>query len=227
MGIRLLAVTVLALGVTAAPAAAAIVAPLKPCYVSAGEAREERENVVITGEGFTPEGTVDILVNGIVEAQPQADVSGHIEGTIKAPYQETGEAQFAVVVRDTVNPLVSVTTGSRVTDLDARLRPRTAAPSDRVRIRGRGFTRVAANGRPAPIFAHYMFDGEHEKTIRLARRPKGACGRLDARRRQIPIASPASGRWTIQVDQRRRYSPTPRPVWVRVPVTVERTFLEP
>ena len=227
MGIRLLAVTALALGATAAPAGAATVAPLKPCYVSAGEARAERENVVITGEGFTPEGKVDILVNGIVDAQPQADVNGRITGTIKAPFQETGEAPFEVVVRDTVNPLVSVTVGSRVTDLDARLRPREAAPSKRVRIRGRGFTRVAVDGRPAPIFAHYMFEGEYEKTVRLARRSKGTCGRLNARRRQIPIANPASGRWTIQIDQRRRYSPTPRPVWVRVPVTVERTFLEP
>jgi hypothetical protein len=221
MGIRLLAVTALALGAAAAPADAATVAALKRCYVSAGEAPEQRENVVIKGEGFTPEGTVDILVNGILEAQPQAGARGEITGTVDAPPHDAGEAPFEVVVRDTINPLVAVTVGSRVTHLDARLRPRTAEPADRVRVRGRGFTRAA------PVFAHYMLGDEHKRTVRIARRSKGACGRFDVRRRQIPIDDPASGKWTIQIDQRRRYSPTPRPVWVRVPVTVTRTFPEP
>lgn len=221
MGIRLLAVTALALGATAAPAGAASVAQLKPCYVSAGEQREQRENVVIKGTDFTPSGTVDILVNGILEAQPETGVAGEFTGTIDAPPQAAGEAPFEVVVRDTTNPMLSVTVRSRVTALDAQLRPRDAPSDSRVRMRGRGFTRDAA------VFAHYMYGGKLEKTVRLARRPKGACGRFDVRRQQIPIANPRSGQWTIQFDQRRRYSPTPRPVWVRVPVTVRRTFLEP
>ena len=221
MGIRLLVVTALAFGAAAVPAGAATVAPLKSCYVSAGEAREQRENVVIRGEGFTPEGLVDIIVDGILEAQPQAGASGEIEGTIDAPVQDSGEAPFSVVVRDTTNPVLSVTVTSRVTDLDARLRPRTAESSDRVRMSGRGFTRDAA------VFAHYMFEGEWERSVRLARRSRGKCGTFDVRRPQIPIDDPRSGRWTVQIDQRRRYSSAPRPVWVRVPVTVRRSFLAP
>ncbi len=219
--LRLLAYTCLCFALLAAPAAAATVEDLKPCYVAAGEAPEQRENVLINGEGFTPEGTVDILVNGILEAQPQAGARGEITGTVDAPPHDSGQAKFEVVVRDTTDPLVSVTVGSRVTDLDARLQPRTAEPSDRVRMRGRGFT------RDAPVYAHYMFDGARRKTVRIARRSRGKCGMFNVRRRQIPIDDPASGKWTIQIDQRRRYSPIPRPVWVRVPVTVERTFLEP
>ena len=224
---RLLAVTALVLGAAATPAVAATVAPLKPCYVSAGDTREQRENVLIQGEGFTPEGFVDILVNGIVEAQPQADAGGNISGTIDAPFQDAGQVPFEIVVRDRVNPLVSITLRSRVSALDARLRPRDAPSDSRVRMLGRGFTRLAADGRRAPVFAHYMFGGTWEKTVRLARRSKGRCGRFDVRRQQIPIDDPASGKWTIQIDQRRRYSPQPRPVWVRVPVTVRRTFLAP
>ena len=227
MGLRLLAVTTLVLGAAATPAVAATVAPLKPCYVSAGDTREQRENVLIQGEGFTPEGFVDILVNGIVEAQPQADAGGNISGTIDAPFQDAGEVPFEIVVRDRVNPLVSITLRSRVSALVARLRPRDAPSDSRVRMIGRGFTRLAADGRRAPVFAHYMFDGTWEKTVRLARRSRGRCGRFDVRRRQIPIDDPASGKWIIQIDQRRHYSPAPRPVWVRVPVTVRRTFLEP
>jgi hypothetical protein len=221
MRIRLLAVTGLVLGATAAPAGATSVAPLKPCYVSAGAADKDRENVVISGEGFTPSATVDVLVDGILQAQPATGTAGEFSGTIKAPFQATGQVPFSVVVRDTTNPLVAITIRSRVTDLDARLRPREAQSSDLVRMRGRGFTRDAA------VFAHYMFDGTWQKTVRLARRSKGACGRFSVRRRQIPIDDPASGRWVIQIDQRRHYSAAPRPVWVRVPVTVRRTFLEP
>ena len=54
MGIRLLALTALACGTLAAPVAAATVDPLKPCYVSAGEEPQARENVPIAGTGFTP-----------------------------------------------------------------------------------------------------------------------------------------------------------------------------
>jgi len=221
MGIRLLAATALALGATAAPAAAATVEPLKPCYVSAGEAAEARENVLIRGSGFTPESPVEILVDGVREAAPTTGVMGEFEGTIDAPFQPTGERPFSVVARDQADPTLSVPLTSRVTDLDVRMRPREANPADRVRLKGRGFT------RDAPIFAHYVFDGERKKRLRLAQRPTGPCGTFTARRRQIPIANPRSGRWTIQIDQRRRYSPEPRPVWVRVPVDVTRTLAEP
>lgn len=221
MRIRLLAVTALVLGATAAPAGAAGVAPLKPCYVSAGAADDDRENIVISGEAFTPSATVDVLLDGILAAQPMTGTTGELRGTIKAPFQEAGQSPFSVVVRDTTNPLVSFTIRSRVTDLDVQLRPREAQPSEQVRMRGRGFT------RDAPVFAHYMFEGSWQKTVRLARRSRGRCGRFSVRRRQIPIDGPASGRWVIQIDQRRRYSPEPRPVWVRVPVTVERTVPEP
>ena len=218
MGLRLLAVTALTLAASAAPAVAATVAPLKPCYVSAGEAPEERENVVIAGEGFTPGEPVDILVDGILQATPTAGTAGELNGTIDAPPRELGEAPFTVVVRDRTNPALEVTRRSRVTDLDVRMRPLEAQPSDRVRLRGRGFT------RDAPVWAHYTFDGEEQRTVRLARRSTGRCGTFDVRRRQIPIDDPRSGEWTIQIDQRRRYFPQPMPVWVRVPVTVTRTL---
>jgi hypothetical protein len=221
MGIRLLAVTALALGATAAPAAAATVAPLKPCYVSAGDAPENRENVYIVGSGFTPGEAVDILVDGILVNSPTTDMDGNVAGTIDAPFRAAGEARFSVVLRDQSNPVLAATVTSRVTDLDVRMRPRETEPSERVRLRGRGFT------RDAPIFAHYVFDGERQKRVRLAQRPTGPCGTFTARRRQIPIDNPRSGEWTIQIDQRRRYSPEPRPVWVQIPVTVEREFDEP
>ena len=87
-----------------------------------------------------------------------------------------------------------------------------------MRLRGRGFT------RDAPVWARYVFNDEEQRTVRLARRRGVAVASSTHARRQIPIDDPRSGRWTIQIDQRRRYSPTPRPVWVRVPVDVTRTL---
>ena len=73
----------------------------------------------------------------------------------------------------------------------------------------------------------WLFEPKWDGFRCLARRSKGPCGTFSVRRRQIPIDSAASGRWVIQIDQRRHYSATPRPVWVRVPVTVRRIVLEP
>ncbi|HEX2411565.1 MAG TPA: hypothetical protein VHJ39_10395 [Solirubrobacteraceae bacterium] len=223
MGIRLLAVTAVACGALAAPAAAQVtVSPLKPCYVSAGRTKEARENVQIAATGFTPGGRVEILLDGVLAATAAADTMGNFAGAIDAPFQASGEAAFSVHVRDQSDPMgLSATLMSRVTDLDARMRPRRADASDRVRLKGRGFT------RDAPIFAHYVFDGVRQKRVRLARGPTAPCGTFTARRRQIPIADPGIGEWTIQIDQRRRYSPRPRPVWVQIPVTVRAEFKAP
>jgi hypothetical protein len=95
-----------------------------------------------------------------------------------------------------------------------RVSPREATPSRRVRFRGRGFT------QPAPVFAHYLFGGKEQKTVRLARRSTSPCGTFTVKRRLIPIDDARSGRWIMQVDQKRAYSREPDPVWVRRPIVV-------
>ena len=49
---------------------------------------------------------------------------------------------------------------------------------------------------------------------------QGPCGRIDVRRRQIPIKQPATGRWTLQVDNQQAYSTQPVSVFVRLAITV-------
>jgi hypothetical protein len=70
------------------------------------------------------------------------------------------------------------------------------------------------------VFAHYLFGGEEQKTVRLARRSNGPCGTFSARRRLIPVENARAGRWVLQVDQKRAYAPEPDPVWVRRPIDV-------
>ena len=210
--LRLLAATCLGFGLLAVPASAATVEALKPCYVSAGRADTERETITIRGTDFAQMSTVEVLFDGVVMA---ADVPtgsiGEFEIMLPAPFQLRGERPLVVSVRDGATQIDKTT---RVTNLAMTVRPRHASPGRRVRIRGRGFT------QSAPVFAHYLFGGEEQKTVRLARGPTGPCGTFRVRRRLIPVENARPGRWIMQVDQKRAYSPKPDPVWVRRPIDV-------
>jgi hypothetical protein len=215
---RLLPATVLVFALSAQPAAAAFLDPLKACYASTGPATEEREDIVVRGEAFNPMSTVDVLVDGIVVANAPTGTIGEFRVKVDAPHQPRGERAFAVEARDGIN---SVVAQSRVTNLAVTMRPRRAAPTSRVRFRGRGFTQAA------PIYAHYLFGGKEQKTVRFMRRSTAPCGTFRVKRRQIPVPRARTGRWIVQFDQNRAYSAKPNPVWVRLPIVVEEMFLEP
>jgi hypothetical protein len=218
---RLIAATLLATGALAAPAAAAQLQPLKPCYVSAGEEDANREGIAVRGSGFTPLAEVDIYVDTTWITSGFADPNGEISAEVPAPYQPEGERPISVTAVERANPANAASMPSRVTALAVTLRPREARPSRRVRYRGRGFT---SGGR---VYAHYLFGGEVRKTRRLARRTFGACGKFSVRRRQLPIRSPRTGEWTVQIDQRRRYREDPGTNWVRLLIRVRRVFQDP
>lgn len=215
---RLLLATSLLVALPAAPAAAASLTPLKACYVSNGEETDQREDVVVEGDGFAASAAVDIYVDGLPAATVPTDPVGVFKAWVDAPYQPQAERPFTVTVTDGVNVL---SLESRVTNLNVIMRPRRSPPNRRVRLRGRGFTRAA------PVYAHYVYGGRERRTVRLARRPRGRCGRFAVRRRQIPIDDPRTGRWVVQFDQKRAWAPEPDPVWVRLPIRVVEVFREP
>jgi hypothetical protein len=209
--LRLLAYTCLCFALLAAPAAAATVEDLKPCYVSAGEDETERESITIRGTDFTQVSTVDVLFDGVLMGSAQTGSVGEFEIRFPAPFQAKGERPLTVTVRDAATQVDKVT---RVTNLAMRVSPRRASPGQRVRFRGRGFTQAA------PVFAHYIFGGKEQKTVRLARESTARCGTFSVKRRLIPVDNARNGRWIMQVDQKRAYSPEPDPVWVRRPIVV-------
>ena len=114
-------------------------------------------------------------------------------------------------MRDAVNQVDKTT---RVTNLAMTVKPKRASPGTRVRFRGRGFT------EPAPVFAHYLYGGREQRRVRLARASTAPCGTFSVKRRLIPVENARPGRWIMQVDQKREYSPEPDPVWVRRPIDV-------
>jgi hypothetical protein len=209
--LRLLAATCLGFGLLAVPASAAMVEALKPCYVSAGRADTRRETITIRGADFAQMSTVEVLFDGVVMGSVPTGSIGEFEIMLPAPFLPRGERPLVVSVRDAASQIDKTT---RVTNLAMTVRPRHASPDRRVRIRGRGFTQAA------PVFSHYLFGGEEQKTVRLARRSTGPCGTFRVRRRLIPVENAPAGRWIMQVDQKRAYSPEPDPVWVRRPIDV-------
>ncbi len=195
----------------AAPASAATVDDLKPCYVSAGRADDEREEILIRGTDFTQVSTVEVLFDGVLMGSAPTGSIGEFEIRLPAPFQAKGDRELVVTVRDAATQVDKLT---RVTNLAMTVRPRRAPPGRRVRFRGRGFTQAA------PVFAHYLFGGEEQTTVRLARRSTAPCGTFSVKRRLIPVDNARNGRWMMQVDQKRAYSPDPDPVWVRRPIDV-------
>ncbi|MFL5371162.1 MAG: hypothetical protein ACJ78Z_13285, partial [Myxococcales bacterium] len=144
-----------------------------------------------------------------------ADVNGDVIGDVPAPYRANGQAPFTVTVTEKNQPSNTASATSLVTALGLHLKPSLASPSRRVRFTGEGFT----DG--PEVFAHYLRAGKLRKTVSLGFQ-KGPCGRINVKRRQIPIKRPAVGRWTLQVDNQPTYSAEPMPVYFRLGIRVSR-----
>ena len=217
MAVRIVSVTALLLAVAAAPAQAAALDSLEPCYVSTGPETEKREKVTVSGTDFLPNTAVEVLIDGAPVFSALTDAVGDFAVRVDAPYQSRGERPFTLEVQDGANRLAAQ---SRVTNLAVSVRPRQAPPSSRVRFRGRGFMQTG------PIYAHYLYGRklQLEKTVRLAAGSSSPCGTFSVKRRQIPVENARTGNWTIQIDQKKAYDPQPDPVWVRLPIKVSESF---
>ena len=195
-------------------AQAAELSPLGACYRSVDS--QTRETVPVRATGFTPGEQVNVAIDGVVVDTATALPEGNVEGQVTAPYQERGERPFTLTLTEVDQPTNKASAESRVTALTFRLKPRETAPSRRVRFIGSGFN------DDKTVYAHYVRKGKLRKTVLLGA-AQGPCGRIDVRRRQIPIDRPATGRWTLQVDNQKRYSTQPASVFVRWAINVQRT----
>ena len=186
----------------------------KACYVYVNPAA--RESIRLRATGFTPLTAVDYIVDGTRITSFDSNAQGVVKVLEPAPVQEHGERALTITLAEHGNPANTLTMTTRVTALAVTLNPKRAATSSRIRFRGRGFTQAK------PIWAHYVFRDRVRKTVRFADGPASACGTFSVRRPQIPILRPRAGTWKLQVDQQKRWAPTPKSVFVPVPITVRR-----
>ena len=213
---RLLGAAVAAVLLLPSAASAATLVPLKGCYVTSTD-------VPIGGSGFTPGGLVNISLDGKPVRTVQADAAGNLPAgqAFEAPSRRKGQHSFRLTATDQQNPANTVEAPSNVTAFDVSIRPSTAAPSSRVRFRGRGFT------QPGPVYGHYLYRGKVRKTVTLSKQPATPCGTFNVKRRQIPVRKPRLGQWTLQIDQEKKFRRAPERGAIRVIIRVQRVFTSP
>ena len=228
MTTRLVGAALAALALLPATAQAAALAPLKPCYISVtqtspgaggGGGGITRESLDLAGNGFTAGSLIDVSFNGTLNRTIQADAAGNLPPQIlQSPYQAKGQGTFTLTAAERGNPANTVALPSRTTALTLKLKPKRARPSTRIRFKGAGFTAQKA------VWAHYLYKGKVQKTVRLVKRIKNPCGTFSVKRKQIPIKRPKLGVWRLQVDQQKRYSRAPDGVNVRADIKVQKVF---
>ena len=231
MSARTLAVGGALLIALAAPASAsaAVMEPLKPCYVTAETASgPQSEGVPISASGFTPNSTVDLTIDGApIDGSTglQTSPEGALilpPNSVPAPFIPKGSRDFTVTLTEVGNPANTVSATAKTTALGVSVKPKRTRPSNRVRFKGGGFT------ADKPVYAHYLHKGKVQRTVRMAR-DTGTCGTWRARKRQIPVDDPGRGLWTVQFDQSKKYvdpaSGRLNSVFVRlaIRVTIERS----
>lgn len=183
----------------AAPPPPPVLETNKPCFVSVQSApgAYTTEPMSVSGTGFGAGGRLDLAVDGstVLPGVTVAADGTLAAQTLSAPSIASGERRVAITATDPAAPgTVVARTRTRVTALGVGVRPKRARPQQSVRFTGRGFTAEGA------VYAHYVRKGKLRRTVRLAAKPKGACGRFSVRRPQFPFR-PKQGVWRIQIDQ--------------------------
>lgn len=159
----------------------------------------------VAGSGFTPGATVSLTRGGQVitgvAAQDgtfgaELSVADLLSSGVPRPRVAT------VVARDDAGAATAVRI--KVAPLAFTASPARATPSSVVRFRFSGFT----PGRV--IHAHYVYAGRVRANVPMAQ-ASAPCGIATVRRIQLPVDEPEVGSWTVQFDNRARYSPRARP----------------
>lgn len=169
--------------------------------------------VNLAGSGFTPGSTVTIA--GAASASAIADAAGAVVATVSlAPPPSITPITVSLTASENVNAANTATLAlpvvARAFDTNAPINGR---PSQTTTWRFAGFV----TGQP--IFGHFRFGGQTRRNYRFGT-AQGPCGTLVVRARRVPVKRLSSGKWLVQIDQRRRYSKAPP--WRRVPFTLQR-----
>jgi hypothetical protein len=206
------ALAALAAAVLSAPASAAgaEIAVDQPCYAEGGI-------MAINGAGYTP-GAIVTLTLGGTTSSADADETGGFTTTLNAPsttLKHPGAQQTTLTTRDTSSGAETATPiNIAKTGVDGV--PAQSKPHKRIMWNLAGFPGIKA------IYGHWRIRGKTRADHRMGV-PKGPCGVLHVKARQIEADRVLFGIWTVQFDFNRRYDKhaTPR---ATVKINVFRTF---
>jgi hypothetical protein len=192
-------------GALAAPAAASAAALSvdQQCF-------SESSDITLTGSGFTPNATVTLTLDGTTSAV-DSDAMGAFVTTLTAPslsLKHPGARQVTISARDTASG-EELATPVNVAKLGVDAFPVRSRPHKRITWYITGFV-----GRA--VYGHWRFKGKTRANHRMGV-PKGPCGVLKVKARQIEAGRVRFGLWTVQFDFNKHYKPGASP---RTAVTV-------
>jgi hypothetical protein len=201
------AVGVLALAVPAvgtASASAATINVTKTCYVNANPG--QGAPIAVVGSGFTPGDTIAIQGSG-VSGTATASPSGQIVVSTSGPtLTTTGPAAQTFTLSATDQTTFSgtlATTTVTMANLSVATKPVVAKPTRKVTWQFSGFT----PGKT--IWIHYL---RKRAVSRMSfGKANGPCGLLTAKRKFYPGGHPHFTKYTVVIDQVKRYSKGARP----------------
>lgn len=195
--------------VGSAAASAATIAVSKPCFVNTDPGKGAP--IAVIGSGFTPGDTIEIEGQGVF-ATTTASPSGQILVGTGGPILSTaGPAaqSFTLNANDQTHPSGTLaTTTVTMANLSVATTPAVAKPTRRVTWHFSGFT----PGKP--IWIHYL---RKQVVTRMSfGRAHAPCGTLNAKRRLYPGGHPRFAKYTVVLDQVKRYFKRAKPRIVRV-----------
>ncbi|MGH2869879.1 MAG: hypothetical protein ACRDNK_20215 [Solirubrobacteraceae bacterium] len=202
------AVGVLALAVPAlgtASASAATINVTQACYVNANPLKGAP--IAVAGSGFTPGDTIEIEGQGVFATTTASPTGQILVGTGGPILSTKGPAaqSFTLTANDQTNPAgnpLAMTT-VRMANLSVATTPAVARPTRKVTWHFSGFT----PGKT--IWVHYL----HKRVVNRTSfgKAKGPCGMLSAKRKFYPGGHPHFAKYTVVIDQVKRYTKRARP----------------
>jgi hypothetical protein len=194
--------------VIAGPAASPPDAVASGLTITNGACFAAGQPVALSGTGFTA--GAPVTLGGATSATVTADLAGVFATSFAAPRASSGPRPRAVAVTasDGANPLNAAPParfGVVRAGLDGNYaRALNGPPAQRTTWRFAGFTPGRA------VYAHLRSGSRLRGTHRFGV-ARGDCGTLVVRARRVPFDGVVPGRWRLQIDQRRRWSPRTAP----------------
>jgi hypothetical protein len=200
----------------AAPAArAATLTTDTRCY-------QETQDVVVSGSGYAPMGTVAISRDGAPFGTATADAAGNFQAKFAAEELGRDRREGVTSLTATDGALNTASTRYRTTKVYADFNPDAGDPKTltvRFEVNGFGLLR-----RHASVYLHYISPGgKLRRDVRLGT-ALGTCGVIRKTRERHLFPFPAErGKWILQFDTNKTYtratSKSPY-IWVRKPVEI-------
>jgi hypothetical protein len=198
-------VTALAVGpVGTAVASAATISVSQPCYVNVNPAKGAP--IAVSGLGFTPGDTIEIQGTGVFATATASPTGQILVGTGGPILTTAGPAvrSFTLTANDQTTGASSLaTTTVTMANLSVATKPTTAKPTRKIAWHFSGFT----PGKT--IWIHYL----RKKVVARMSFGKagGPCGTLTAKRTLFPGGHPQFSKYTVVIDQVKRYTKRARP----------------